>query len=144
MTSRPGIRPGEDRKTGLGDINFTAFLSPADAGKIIWGIGPVMVSPTATNDGRSIGSLITSHSVAEAGYSTESEVGGLVSSEAPLPDLLRIVTGTRRGNDSVRREISRVRTPLLIKVGRANGSVGAGVSSMFCGACSSWHFTPHT
>ncbi len=34
---------------GLGDINPTFFLSPAKPGKLIWGIGPAFVLPTATN-----------------------------------------------------------------------------------------------
>ena len=34
---------------GLGDINPTFFLSPAKPGKIIWGIGPAFVLPSATN-----------------------------------------------------------------------------------------------
>ena len=38
-----------DSKFGLGDINFTAFFSPADPGKIIWGIGPTFFLPTASN-----------------------------------------------------------------------------------------------
>jgi hypothetical protein len=36
--------------TGLGDINFTAWLSPAQPGKLIWGAGPVILLPTATKD----------------------------------------------------------------------------------------------
>jgi hypothetical protein len=35
---------------GLGDINTTVFLSPAAPGKIIWGIGPTLTLPTATDD----------------------------------------------------------------------------------------------
>jgi hypothetical protein len=38
-----------DSKFGLGDINFTAFFSPADPGKVIWGIGPTIFLPTASN-----------------------------------------------------------------------------------------------
>ena len=34
---------------GLGDINPTFFLSPAKPGKLIWGIGPAFLLPTATN-----------------------------------------------------------------------------------------------
>src|SRR5271157_3421579 len=33
---------------GLGDLNPTLFLSPAHPGKLIWGVGPAMVFPTAT------------------------------------------------------------------------------------------------
>ena len=34
---------------GLGDMNPTFFLSPAHPRKLIWGIGPAVVLPTATN-----------------------------------------------------------------------------------------------
>ena len=40
--------------TGLGDINPTAFLSPARPGELIWGVGPTMTLPTATD--RDLGS----------------------------------------------------------------------------------------
>jgi hypothetical protein len=39
-----------DDEFGLGDINYTGFLSPANAGPIIWGIGPSINLPTATDD----------------------------------------------------------------------------------------------
>lgn len=42
--------PGQDYKTGLGDITYQAFFSPADAGKLIWGAGPVVTMPTNTDD----------------------------------------------------------------------------------------------
>lgn len=35
--------------TGFGDFNPTAFLSPAKPGEVIWGIGPTMTLPTATD-----------------------------------------------------------------------------------------------
>lgn len=35
---------------GLGDLNPTFFLSPRRPGKVIWGAGPALVFPTATND----------------------------------------------------------------------------------------------
>ena len=35
---------------GLGDMNPTFFLSPRKPGKLIWGVGPAFVIPTATND----------------------------------------------------------------------------------------------
>jgi hypothetical protein len=34
---------------GLGDMNPTFFLSPAKPGKLIWGVGPAFVIPTATS-----------------------------------------------------------------------------------------------
>lgn len=33
---------------GLSDINFSAFITPAKTGKLIWGIGPAITFPTAT------------------------------------------------------------------------------------------------
>jgi hypothetical protein len=39
---------------GLGDINPTIFLSPGKPGEFIWGIGPTMTLPTATD--RDLGS----------------------------------------------------------------------------------------
>ena len=38
-----------DSKFGLGDINFTAFFSPADPGKVVWGFGPTIFLPTASD-----------------------------------------------------------------------------------------------
>ncbi len=35
--------------SGIGDIQEQLFLSPSKPGKIIWGIGPVLSFPTATN-----------------------------------------------------------------------------------------------
>jgi hypothetical protein len=40
--------PSGGYMTGLGDINPTFFLSPAHPGKIVWGIGPSIILPTAT------------------------------------------------------------------------------------------------
>jgi hypothetical protein len=40
----------DDGEFGLGDAQFTTFFSPAEAGKIIWGIGPAFSIPTATDD----------------------------------------------------------------------------------------------
>lgn len=50
VISQPEFIPGDGRTDGLGDINFTAFFSPAKPGKWIWGVGPVLLLPTATDD----------------------------------------------------------------------------------------------
>jgi hypothetical protein len=42
----PSLGPGIDGKNGLGDIQFSAFLSPANPGNWIWGIGPIAQLPT--------------------------------------------------------------------------------------------------
>jgi hypothetical protein len=50
IITQPSPTPGVGGTTGLGDITFTAFLSPAGAGTdFIWGIGPVVSFPTATS-----------------------------------------------------------------------------------------------
>lgn len=41
---------GGDRANGLGDLNLQPFLSPRKPGKLIWGLGPGLVLPTATDD----------------------------------------------------------------------------------------------
>jgi hypothetical protein len=46
----PANDPSDDRKTGIGDINYSLFFSPADAAKFIWGIGPSVNLPTAGSD----------------------------------------------------------------------------------------------
>ena len=50
LISQPGLAPGQGRENGLGDVNFTGFLSPKDAGKWIWGVGPTVILPTSTDD----------------------------------------------------------------------------------------------
>jgi len=42
---------GGQRLTGMGDTTMTLFLSPAKTGKVIWGAGPAILIPTATNVG---------------------------------------------------------------------------------------------
>lgn len=36
--------------TGLGDTTISFFLTPAHTGRLIWGVGPAMLMPTATSD----------------------------------------------------------------------------------------------
>lgn len=50
VISQPEFTPNGDRTNGLGDTTFTAFLSPRDTGKWIWGVGPAILIPTATDD----------------------------------------------------------------------------------------------
>lgn len=49
IINQPSPAPGISPASGLGDINPTVFLSPAKSGKLIWGIGPTMTIPTATD-----------------------------------------------------------------------------------------------
>ncbi len=38
--------PSPDKQTGLGNIQYQAIFSPADAGSVIWGVGAVFEFPT--------------------------------------------------------------------------------------------------
>lgn len=50
IISQPDFFTGGDgRITGLGDITFSAFFSPADAAKLTWGVGPIFLFPSATD-----------------------------------------------------------------------------------------------
>ena len=43
------VLPREGRTNGLGDTQFTAFLSPAKSKGLIWGVGPIVQLPTNTD-----------------------------------------------------------------------------------------------
>lgn len=49
ITSNPSVLTGDGRINGIGDTTFTAFFSPKSS-EITWGVGPVLVMPTASND----------------------------------------------------------------------------------------------
>jgi hypothetical protein len=50
VVSQPGLVSGQDREIGLGDTTFTGFFSPVADGDFTWGVGPVVLFPTATDD----------------------------------------------------------------------------------------------
>jgi hypothetical protein len=50
VVSNPSLVAGGSRETGLGDMTFPGFFSPADSGSWIWGAGPVVLLPTSTDD----------------------------------------------------------------------------------------------
>jgi hypothetical protein len=45
----PDISTESEGKFGLGDIVYQGFFTPKGSGNVTWGIGPVIVLPTATN-----------------------------------------------------------------------------------------------
>ena len=49
VINNPAFAPGDDRVNGVGDVVFTAFLSPAKPGNWIWGAGPIVQLPTNSN-----------------------------------------------------------------------------------------------
>jgi hypothetical protein len=46
----PDLSPTIHGTSGLGDVQTSLFFSPAKVGKVIWGAGPVISLPTATED----------------------------------------------------------------------------------------------
>jgi hypothetical protein len=50
VISQPSLGPGDSRTNGIGDLQFSAFLSPANPGEWIWGAGPVIQAPTHSDD----------------------------------------------------------------------------------------------
>ncbi|MBC7779395.1 MAG: transporter [Proteobacteria bacterium] len=52
ITNQNSIAPASGSQTGVGDIVQSLFFSPQKptSGGVIWGIGPVLLLPTATND----------------------------------------------------------------------------------------------
>jgi hypothetical protein len=52
LTSQDDIVPAADSQSGLGDITQSLFFSPKQptAGGLIWGVGPVFLLPSASDD----------------------------------------------------------------------------------------------
>jgi len=49
VISMPQLNATTPSLNGVGDVVFTAFLSPAKPGEWIWGLGPVIQAPTHSN-----------------------------------------------------------------------------------------------
>jgi hypothetical protein len=49
VISMPALGPGDERTNGIGDLQLSAFLSPANPGRWIWGIGAIAQMPTNSN-----------------------------------------------------------------------------------------------
>jgi hypothetical protein len=49
VISQPAMTTGGDSTFGVGAVQVSAFLSPAQPGRLIWGVGAIMQVPTATD-----------------------------------------------------------------------------------------------
>lgn len=47
---QPDLTQDSGDTNGLGDINISLFFSPAKSGQVIWGLGPILQFPTATDE----------------------------------------------------------------------------------------------
>lgn len=50
ITWQPELVPGQGSTFGLADTTYQAFFSPKGSEKFIWGAGPILLFPTATDD----------------------------------------------------------------------------------------------
>ena len=47
---QPDLTKDTGDTNGLGDINISLFFSPTNSGQVIWGLGPILQFPTATDE----------------------------------------------------------------------------------------------
>jgi len=47
IVSQPALTPGGAAASGIGDILFSSFFSPAKPGRTIWGVGPALQLPVS-------------------------------------------------------------------------------------------------
>jgi hypothetical protein len=50
VVSLPSLAPDQSRTNGIGDTQFSAFLTPANPGEWIWGVGAITQLPTHSNE----------------------------------------------------------------------------------------------
>ncbi len=50
IPENPSPIPNTGDESGLGDINYSLFFNPVKPGKLIWGLGPSISFPTASDD----------------------------------------------------------------------------------------------
>ncbi len=79
VISQPDITQDTGGTTGLGDITLTAWLSPAKASSMTWGIGSVVMLPTSTDDALGAGRWGIGPSVVALVMPGKWVVGGLIS-----------------------------------------------------------------
>jgi hypothetical protein len=75
---RQELIPGTGSAFGLGDISYSGFISPAQPGAIIWGVGPSFLFPTSTEDRWASNKWSAGVAVIALGMPGNFVVGGLV------------------------------------------------------------------
>jgi hypothetical protein len=50
VINQKDIFSGSGSQSGLGDISMSLFVAPKESGKWVWGAGPIVLMPSATND----------------------------------------------------------------------------------------------
>jgi hypothetical protein len=79
LIAQPGQAAGEGWTSGPGDIQLSAFLSPARAEKLVWGVGPVVQIPSATHDALGQGKWSAGPTAAALWFGEQWTFGGLIN-----------------------------------------------------------------
>lgn len=79
IVSSPDVTRPDGTTWGLGDLNYTAFFTPAGAGAVMVGAGPVLLFPTGTSDETGAGKWGAGPSVVLVGTPGNALVGLLVN-----------------------------------------------------------------
>jgi hypothetical protein len=79
VISQPDISQQHLGTFGIGDLQPTFFFSPAKAGKIIWGVGPAFLLPTASDDTLGTGKTSAGPSVVALIQPGKFTIGALVN-----------------------------------------------------------------
>jgi hypothetical protein len=75
--NNPSPEPGGSA-SGLGDINYSLYFSPVEYDKVIWGVGPSLNLPTATDDALGSGKWsagLTAVGLTQPGWGTVGVIG---------------------------------------------------------------------
>ena len=75
LVFQPDITQPHQGTFGLNDINPSFFLSPANPGKLIWGVGPTFLLPTATDNVLGTGKFSIGPGVVVGGAAREVDAG---------------------------------------------------------------------
>jgi len=79
LVQQPDVTQKSTGAYGLGDMNPSFFFSPVKVNKVIWGIGPAIVLPTATNQTLGQGQMEPWPNGCGAGAAKHWTVGALVN-----------------------------------------------------------------
>lgn len=79
VISQPQFLTRSHRINGIGDTTFTAFLSPAESGKLTWGVGPAILLPTASNDALGLNKWAAGPSIVALAMPGQWVIGALAS-----------------------------------------------------------------
>ena len=77
----------DTRASGVGDIQEQIYVSPARAGKVIWGVGPVFSFPTATASPMTTGTWAGGFGAVVLTMPGPWVIGGLVNQYWPMSDV---------------------------------------------------------